>query len=65
VALHLAQQRADRVERAVALNPPPPTGFGADEAMIAASQSLALADDAAWPRRRATSSQQSSASKIW
>ena len=46
VALHLAQQHADRIERAVALTPPPPTGFGADEAMIAASQSLALADDA-------------------
>jgi 3-oxoadipate enol-lactonase len=46
VALHLAQQHPERIERAVLLTPPPPKGFGADEAMIAASQSLALADDA-------------------
>ena len=46
VALHLAQQHPERIARAVLLTPPPPTGFGADEAMIAASQSLALADDA-------------------
>lgn len=46
VALHLAQQHADRVERAVTLTPPPPTGFGIDDAMLAASRGLALADDA-------------------
>ncbi|HET7539739.1 MAG TPA: alpha/beta hydrolase [Polyangiaceae bacterium] len=46
VALHLAQHAADRIPRAVVLTPPPPTGFGADEAMIAASRALALADDA-------------------
>jgi pimeloyl-ACP methyl ester carboxylesterase len=45
VALHLAQHASDRVERAVALTPPPPKGFGADEARIAMSRSLALADD--------------------
>jgi 3-oxoadipate enol-lactonase len=45
VALHLAQQRADRVQRAVVLTPPPPTGFG-DEERLAASRALALADDA-------------------
>jgi pimeloyl-ACP methyl ester carboxylesterase len=46
VALHLAQQHPERIARTVLLTPPPPTGFGADEAMIAASQSLAFADDA-------------------
>jgi 3-oxoadipate enol-lactonase len=46
VALHLAQHHADRIERAIVLTPPPPTGFGADEAMIAGSRALALADDA-------------------
>ena len=46
VALHLAQHHADRIQRAVVLTPPPPTGFGADEAMISASRALALADDA-------------------
>lgn len=47
VALHLAQHHSARVPRAVVLTPPPPTGFGADEAMLAASQALALADDTA------------------
>jgi 3-oxoadipate enol-lactonase len=46
VALHLAQQPAGRIGRAVVIAPPPPTGLGADEAMIAASQAMALADDA-------------------
>ncbi len=46
VALHLAQHQADRIERAVVLTPPPPTGFGADDEAIAASRGLALADDA-------------------
>jgi pimeloyl-ACP methyl ester carboxylesterase len=46
VALHLAQHHADRIDRAVVLAPPPPTGFGADDASIAASRSLALADAA-------------------
>jgi len=45
IALHVAQQHANRIERAVALTPPPPKGFGADDAMLAASRSLALADD--------------------
>jgi 3-oxoadipate enol-lactonase len=47
VALHLAQQHAHHIPRAVVLTPPPPTGFGADEAMISASRALALADDPA------------------
>jgi pimeloyl-ACP methyl ester carboxylesterase len=46
IALHLAQHHAQRIERVVALTPPPPTGFGADEATLAASRGLALADDA-------------------
>ncbi|HEY5959290.1 MAG TPA: alpha/beta hydrolase [Polyangiaceae bacterium] len=46
VALHLAQHHPDRIERAVALTPPPPTGFGADDAALSASRGLALADDA-------------------
>ena len=46
VALHLAQRYADRIERAVVLTPPPPAGFGADDATLAASRALALADDA-------------------
>ena len=46
VALHLAQHHADRIQRAVLVTPPPPTGFGADEATISASTALALADDA-------------------
>jgi 3-oxoadipate enol-lactonase len=45
VALHLAQHHADRISRAVVLTPPPPTGFGADDAAVAASRALALADD--------------------
>jgi 3-oxoadipate enol-lactonase len=45
VALHLAQHRADRIERAVVISPPPPTGFGADDAALDASRALALADD--------------------
>jgi len=47
VALHLAQQRADRIERAVVLTPPPPSGFGADDAAIAASRAVAEGDAAA------------------
>jgi pimeloyl-ACP methyl ester carboxylesterase len=46
VALHLGQHHADRVERLAALTPPPPWGFGADEATLAASRALALGDDA-------------------
>jgi 3-oxoadipate enol-lactonase len=45
VALHLAQHHADRIERVVLLTPPPPSGFGADDATIEASRALALADD--------------------
>lgn len=44
VALHLAQHHPDCIERAVVLTPPPPAGFGADEAALAAARGLALAD---------------------
>jgi pimeloyl-ACP methyl ester carboxylesterase len=46
IALHLAQHHADRLERVVALTPPPPMGFGADDTSLAAARALALADDA-------------------
>lgn len=44
VALHLAQRSPERIERAVVITPPPPTGFGADDAALDASRALALAD---------------------
>lgn len=46
VALRLAQQHPDRIERVVLITPPPPAGFGADEAALAQSRALALGDDA-------------------
>jgi pimeloyl-ACP methyl ester carboxylesterase len=46
VALHLAQHHADRVERAVVVTPPPPSGFGADDAMLEGARALARGDDA-------------------
>lgn len=45
VVLHLAQQHSNRVERAVLLTPPPPGGFGADDATLSGLRALALADD--------------------
>lgn len=45
VALHLAQHRPDRIERVVVLTPPPPTGFGADEARLDALRGVARGDD--------------------
>ena len=46
VALHLAQQHPERIDRAVLLTPPPPAGFGADAARVLAMQALARGDDA-------------------
>jgi len=46
VALHLAQHYADAIERVVVLTPPPPRGFGADEATIKALRDVAYGDDA-------------------
>ena len=45
VALHLAQHLPDRIDRAVLLTPPPPSGFGADDATLAAMQAIARGDD--------------------
>lgn len=45
IALHLAQQHADRVDRVAVLCPPPPAGFGADADTLAGMQQLALGDD--------------------
>jgi pimeloyl-ACP methyl ester carboxylesterase len=46
VALHLAQQRPERIDRAVLLTPPPPRGFGADDATVEALRAVARSDDA-------------------
>lgn len=46
IALHLAQHAPARIERAIAITPPPRTGFGADDDRIAAMQGLARGDDA-------------------
>ncbi|GAA4987234.1 alpha/beta hydrolase [Kineococcus glutinatus] len=45
VALHLAQHCPDRLVRAAVLCPPPPAGFGADEAGLAAPRAVARGDD--------------------
>jgi 3-oxoadipate enol-lactonase len=46
VVLHLAQHHEDRIVRAIAVTPPPPTGFGASDAMLEGARALALGDDA-------------------
>lgn len=46
IAIHLAQHSPDRIERAVLLTPPPPSGFGVDAATLAAMQSVGHGDDA-------------------
>lgn len=45
VAMHLAQQHPDRVERAVLITPVPPAGLGADKTMLDAFRSIALSDN--------------------
>jgi pimeloyl-ACP methyl ester carboxylesterase len=44
-ASHLAQHHAERVERVVLITPPPPRGFGYDEATMDAVRAFALGDD--------------------
>ncbi len=51
VALHLAQHHPDRIARVVVLTPPPPAGFGADAATLAALQEIARGDDSRRMRR--------------
>ena len=46
VALHLAQHFPERIGRAVVLAPPPPRGFGADDALRERMRAVARGDDA-------------------
>ncbi len=46
-AFHLAQHAPDRIERLVMVGPPPPAGFGGDDAVVASLQTLARSDDEA------------------
>jgi 3-oxoadipate enol-lactonase len=46
VALQLAQNFGARIERAILVTPPPPAGFGADDATLGAITSLARSDAA-------------------
>lgn len=46
VALHVAQQHPERIVSTVVITPPPPTGFGVDDAALEHSRALALGDDA-------------------
>ncbi len=46
IALHLGQHYASRISHAVAITPPPPRGFGADEAALDGARALAMAGDA-------------------
>ncbi len=45
VALHLAQHRPERITRAVALTPPPPGGFGADDTTLERMRAVGRGDD--------------------
>lgn len=46
VALHLAQHAGDRVTRVALLMPPPPSGFGYDDATLEAVRAVGAGDDA-------------------
>lgn len=46
VAMHLAQHRPERIERAALLTPAPPTGFGVSDATLAVMQADTRGDDA-------------------
>jgi 3-oxoadipate enol-lactonase len=41
IALQLAQQHAEHIERAIVLTPPPPAGFGVDDSTFAAMRAAA------------------------
>ena len=45
VALHLAQHAPDRIARTVLVTPPPPAGFGSDDATVAQMQAVGHGDD--------------------
>ena len=45
VALHLAQKHSDRIQRTIAVCPPPPRGFQADSDTFSGLRALALASD--------------------
>ncbi|MEP7124890.1 MAG: alpha/beta hydrolase [Byssovorax sp.] len=45
VALHVAQNHPDSLDRVVLLTPPPPRGFGADAARVESMRGVALGDD--------------------
>jgi pimeloyl-ACP methyl ester carboxylesterase len=45
VALHLAQRSPERIDRAIAITPPPPTGFGADDALLESMRAVGRGDD--------------------
>ena len=45
VAVHLAQHASDRIERAVLITPPPPSGFGYDDETLEAVRAVGLGDD--------------------
>jgi pimeloyl-ACP methyl ester carboxylesterase len=51
VALHLAQHHADRVARAIVVAPPPPAGFGADDARLDALRTIGRGEDDAMRMR--------------
>jgi pimeloyl-ACP methyl ester carboxylesterase len=45
IALRVAQQHPDKVERLILLAPPPPSGFGVDEKTLRGLEAIALTDD--------------------
>ncbi len=45
VALHLSQHHPARITRTVLVTPPPPTGFGADDATLESLRAVARGDD--------------------
>ncbi len=56
IALHLAQQYADRIEKAVVVTPALPAGFRVDDATLSGLRALANADDEARAKQLAPQS---------